>query len=646
MMKSDDQINCLKGTRGLERIISALEKAVPVTRWLFYIAGGLLALYTLFVVTDVVLRYMFNRPLRFSYDIGGMVMPVFLFLAAAYVQVEKGHIEIDIITAKLPPKAKSLLSCAMYIISLAVTGVIVWRSSATTISFLQLGTKSQSGLPLFPSSVMIPIGSLFLFIIYLRDVLSKIREFVEHRPGAVAWALVTGAPLLFLILIILGMLRIFPGVNADIAGYISIVLLFVFMFLGMPLAIAFILFAVVLTGVSSGAMAGLMLAGNTLFTQTADYNWSVIPLFTLMSFVFMASGMGAEAYKAAYVWFGSSRGGLAIATIVACTAFASVNGGPLPAIIIMGTVGLSEMRRYKYSDELASGSILAGSTLGPMIPPSVPFIIYGIICRESIGKLFIAGIIPGILLALSFMTVIMFMCRINPVLGPAGEKSSWSDRLKSTPKFLPILALFVLVIGGIYAGIFSAMEGGGIGAFGAFVIAVASRRLSRVNFKSSIIESARTNSMLLFVIIAGLIFGNGLGASGLSSKLVEATRGLGLSPLMFVALIMLIYLIFGIVCDAPIILLLTLPVLAPMVKGLGIDMIWFGVLSTLIANMGAITPPFAIGIFMLKNIGPQDLTITSMYRGVLPFCIASIVVALIIMFYPALATWLPDLMMK
>jgi tripartite ATP-independent transporter DctM subunit len=645
-MKSDNQNIDTNTTSGLGGVISALGKVIPVTRWLFYIAGGVLALYTFFVVVDVILRYAFNQPSRFSVDLGGMVMPVFLFLAAAYVQVEKGHIEIDIITGKLSRKTKLILSSAMYIICMVVTGVIVWRSSLTTISFFHLGSKSQSGLPLFPSAAMIPIGSLFLFIVYLRDVLSKIRECIELRIGAISWIFSIGAPLLFMILIALGMLHVFPGINTDILGYISIVLLFVFMFLGMPLAISFILFAVALTGISSGAMAGLMLAGNTLFTQTADYNWSVIPLFTLMSFIFMASGMGTEAYKAAYIWFGSSSGGLAVATIVACTAFASVNGGPLPAIIIMGTVGLTEMRKYKYADELSTGSILAGSTLGPIIPPSVPFIIYGIICRESIGQLFIAGIIPGIMLALSFIIVILIICRINPRLGPSGEKSGWHDKLRSIPKFLPILVLFIMVIGGIYAGIFSAMEGGGIGAFGALVIAAVSRSFSWHKFNSSIMESAKTNSMLLFVIIAGLIFGNGLGASGLSSKLVETTQGLGLSPFMFVGLILIIYLIFGIICDAPIILLLTLPILAPIVRGMGVDMIWFGVMSTLIANLGAITPPFAMGIFMLKNIGPPDLTISSMYRGVIPYCVASLVVALIIMFYPSLATWLPDLMMK
>ncbi|OGO14812.1 MAG: hypothetical protein A2Z02_04310, partial [Chloroflexi bacterium RBG_16_48_7] len=320
--------------------------------------------------------------------------------------------------------------------------------------------------------------------------------------------------------------------------------------------------------------------------------------------------------------------------------------GPLPAIIIMGTIGLAEMRKYKYSDELSTGAILAGSTLGAMIPPSVPFIIYGLICRESIGKLFIAGIIPGLLLAISFIIVILVLCRFNPRLGPPGPKFSWNERFKSAPKFIPILVLFVLVIGGIYAGIFSSMEGGGIGAFGALIIAISIRSFSWEKFKQSMAESAKMNSMLLFVIIGGLLFGNSLGSTGLSTVLVEFTKGIGLTPLLFVVFILVIYMIWGIVCDEPIMLLLTLPILSPIAKGIGVDMIWFGVMVTLICNVGAITPPFAMGIFMLKNIGPPDLTLKSMFRGSIPFFIASLVVAVLILFYPPLATWLPGLMMK
>jgi tripartite ATP-independent transporter DctM subunit len=533
----------------------------------------------------------------------------------------------------------------MYICCLVVIGLMTWRSSVTALAFLSLGSKSQSGLPLFPSAAMIPVGSLLLFIIFLRDILSNIRTGLRDHFNWIVWLPMIALPLVLMALATLGMLGVFSGINTYVLGGMSIIVLFGLMFLGMPLALAFILLAVVLTGFSSGIMAGFMLIGKTLYTQTAEYNWSVIPLFTFMSFIFMASEIGSECFVAAYKWIGHYRGGLAIATIMACTAFAAVNGGPLPAIIIMGTLGLPEMRKYAYADTLSSGSILAGSTLGPMIPPSISFIIYGIIARESIGTLFIAGLMPGFLLALSFIVVIMVSCRINPELAPAGPKFGWIERFRTIPMFLPILVLFLCVIGGIYAGVFSAMEGGGIGAFGAFVIALASGRFNWQKFKISLAESAKTNSMLLFVIVAGLIFGNSLGASGLSTKLVELTRAMGVSPIQFIILILIVYLLFGIICDAPIILLLTLPILAPMMKGLGVNMIWFGVITTLIVNLGAITPPFAMGIFMLKNVGPPDLTLSSMYRGIIPYCTATAAVVVTLMVFPKLATWLPALMM-
>ena len=624
--------------------ISTLEKTFPITKWLFYFSGILLALYTGFVVLDVVLRYFFSRPMSSSVDIGGMVMTVFLFLAAPYVQIEKEHIVIDIITGRLSPKTNLLLSTFMYVFSLIIIGAIVWQSSLVSLAFYHLGSKSQSGLSLLPSVIMIPVGSVFLFIVFLRDILCRIQEFKEFNVGIISGLFIIAAPIVITVTAVFWMLGDSADINTYVLAGICVLILFALMFLGMPLGFAFLLMSVVLTGFSLSFNAGLMLIGKTLFTQTANYSWSVIPLFTFMSFIFMASGIGTDCFLAAYKWIGHLKGGLALATVLACTAFAAVNGGPLPAVIVMGTIGLPEMRKYAYSDKLSSGSILAGSTLGPMIPPSVSLIIYGIIARESIGQLFIAGIIPGALLAISFILVILIWSHLNPELAPAGKKSNWSERIKTLPTFMPILLLFILVIGGIYAGIFSAMEGGGIGAFGSLVIAIVSRRFNMAKFITSLKDSAKTNCMLLFVIIAGLLFGNSLGASGLSLKMVEFTQGLGLSPMQFIWIILIIYLLFGIICDAPIILLLTLPILAPIMKALGVNMVWFGIVSTLIVNLGGITPPFAMGIFMLKYVGPKDLSLAAMYRGVMPFCIASAILVIIILFFPEIAIWLPRTM--
>ncbi|OGO14813.1 MAG: hypothetical protein A2Z02_04315, partial [Chloroflexi bacterium RBG_16_48_7] len=287
---------------GFSKVISALDRVNPVTHWLFYIAGGVLALYTLLVALDVVLRYIFNMPLQFTQDVGGMVMTVFLFLAAGWVQVEKGHMVIDVISNKLSRKANLILSLAMYIVCLVVTGMIVWRSSLITVSFLEMGSKTQSGTPLFPSAVMIPIGSLFLFIALLRDTLSFIQESIQLKTGWIGWLLAIGSPIVILILMAMGMMGAFSGIDLNVLGLITVLLLFLVMFLGMPLGLTFILFSVVLTGFASGPSAGFMLAGRTLYTQTADYGWSVIPLFTFMSFIFMASGMGTECFLAAYKW--------------------------------------------------------------------------------------------------------------------------------------------------------------------------------------------------------------------------------------------------------------------------------------------------------------------------------------------------------
>ncbi|OGO18330.1 MAG: hypothetical protein A2Z02_02420 [Chloroflexi bacterium RBG_16_48_7] len=362
-----------------------------------------------------------------------------------------------------------------------------------------------------------------------------------------------------------------------------------------------------------------------------------------MAYIVVETGLGADAYRGIYKWIGHFKGGLATATIGGSTAMAAVTGIGASTIGI-GLIAVPEMRKFKYDDGLAAGAIAAGSTLGPMIPPSIGFIIFGILAQESIGKLFIAGIIPGLLLAISFVLVIMIQCGLNPKLGPPGEKSSWNERIRVLPSLAPIILLFLIIIGGIYVGIFSPMEGGAIGAIMTWVIALFLRRVTWKNFKSAILESMKFICMTLIIIGCGMAFGNSLATTGLSMQIVEATKEAGLSPLVFILFIMVIYLIFGIICDAPIILILTTPILAPALKGMGVDLIWFGVLATLVVNVGTITPPYAMSIFMLRSLAMKDVSLGVMFRGVIPFCISSFIVAVLIIIFPAIATWLPELM--
>jgi tripartite ATP-independent transporter DctM subunit len=269
---------------------------------------------------------------------------------------------------------------------------------------------------------------------------------------------------------------------------------------------------------------------------------------------------------------------------------------------------------------------------------------FGILADVSIGKLFIAGIIPGLILAAAFIIQIIIQCRLKPTLAPAGERSRWDERLRGLPVFGPVVFLFLVIIGGIYAGVFSAMEGGGIGAFMALVIALALRRVTWSNFKIAITDSMKFICMIFLVIIGGLVFGNALGASGITNLLIDFLIGLGVTPMVFLAIVIFIYILWGIICDAAIIVILTVPILAPIAEALGIDLIWFGILTTVTVGLGSLTPPFAMGIFVLRAVALPDVSLGVMYRGIIPFCITTVVVIILILFFPAIATWLPGLM--
>jgi tripartite ATP-independent transporter DctM subunit len=363
-----------------------------------------------------------------------------------------------------------------------------------------------------------------------------------------------------------------------------------------------------------------------------------------MSFFILAGELGTAAFYGAYKWIGQWRGGLALAVVAGSTFLAAVVGTGAAALVTMGLVAFPEMRKYKYADSLSTGTVCAGATLGPIIPPSIPFIVFGIITQTSIGALFIAGVIPGVMLAISFVTVIFVWSRLNPSVAPAAARTSWGEKFRALPIFGPIVLLFLIVLGGIYAGVFTVMEGGGIGAFGSLVIALAYRKITWKRFVNAHEESMKMIGMVFPMVVGSLLLANSLGASGVSNAIAKGVTGLGLAPVLVVVLILFVYIIFGLVADAPVIILLTIPILWSMLKAMGIDLIWFGVLCAIVGGLGGISPPYAVDIFVLRKIACQDVPLGTMYRGILPFCISTVVIVALLIAFPSLVTWLPNLM--
>lgn len=381
-----------------------------------------------------------------------------------------------------------------------------------------------------------------------------------------------------------------------------------------------------------------------IFAVSSRYSLTILPLFMLMGNLALVSGMSQDLYRAAHSWLGRFRGSLASASIVACAGFSALSGSSLAAALTMGRVSLPEMRRFRYDDSLATGAIAAGGTLGILIPPSAGLVIYGIITEESIGRLFMAGVIPGILLTLLFVLAIWIVVKRDPDKAPHATASvPWRERLRATASAGWILGIVVVTIGGIYAGIFSAIEAAGVGALLALVAACVRRRLNRktvIEVANSTLKASGTAFLVLFGAFVFKIF---LGFTGIAFAASEWVGEQGFSGAQVVMLVLIMFIVLGTFLDGFAMLVLTVPLVQPILESLGVDMIWFGVMIVIALEMGLISPPVGLNIFVVKGVAP-DVPVRTMFRGIVPFWLALLAAMVLIALLPRIATLLPDAM--
>ena len=392
-----------------------------------------------------------------------------------------------------------------------------------------------------------------------------------------------------------------------------------------------------------GVEAGIHILGITPLAEGSSYTLSVIPLFVLMGQFAYISGISADIYRTVYCWMGQYRGGLAMATVMACAGFAAVCGSSLATGATMGMVAIPEMDKYKYDPRLSTGCVAAGGTLGILIPPSIGFIIYGILTEESIGKLFMAGLLPGILLAVLFMAAIYIQCRLRPAMGPAGECTLWGTKIRSLAGTWGMLLLFCIVMGGIYFGVFTPTEAAGVGAFGAFLFALFNRKLNWQRFVQCLMETGKTTAMIFLIIIGANIFSTFLGLARIPMGLADFISGLALPRMVILAGIILIYIILGCIMDCYAIMILTIPIIFPVIQAMQFDPIWFGVLMVIVLEVGLITPPVGLNVFVIKAAAP-DVPLTVIFQGIWPFLIAALLAIVILTVYPPIALFIPSLM--
>ena len=425
---------------------------------------------------------------------------------------------------------------------------------------------------------------------------------------------------------------------------IGFAVLLVLVFLRLPIAFAMGLVGFVGFALQTNVKASLSMVGRLVIDTGQDYGLSVVPLFILMGLFVNRAGMSNELYRASYGFLGHFRGGLAMATIVACGGFSAICGSSLATAATMSRVAMPPMRQYGYSDSLAAASIAAGGTLGILIPPSVILVIYGLLTEQSIGKLFIAGIVPGLLGIALYLLAIRFTVARHPAAGPAGERSDWHERAAALRGVWAVLLLFFLVIGGIYGGVFTPTEAAGIGAGGAFLIALARRSLSWHDLFDVLTDAARTTAMLFSVLIGALIFSNFVNRAGLPDALLALVTGFDVPPLVVMCMILLVYIVLGCVFESLSMLLLTVPIFFPLVQSLGFDLIWFGIIVVVVTEISLITPPVGLNVFVLRGV-LGDISTGTIFRGVTPFWLVDILRLSLLVLVPSLSLWLPSLMM-
>lgn len=426
-------------------------------------------------------------------------------------------------------------------------------------------------------------------------------------------------------------------------GILGCICLLVLLITSMPVAFVMTLVGVVGFAIVIDPDPALKMMTMEIFDTFSKYSLTVIPLFILMGQVAFHTGISRRLFNTAYKWLGHWPGGMAMSTIGACTAFGAICGSGPATAATMAAVVLPEMKRYNYSMELATGAVAAGGGLGMLIPPSVVFIVYAILTQQSIGELFIAGILPGLMIAGLFCVTIWINCMRRPQLGPAGPKASWSERFRSLLGVIETLTLFIVVMSGMFLGFFTPTEAAAVGAAGAILIAVVRGKFSFRMLTQSLKETIRTSCMVMIIVAGAMIFGKFLAITRIPFELASFLASLPLPGWMIIAFIILFYLFAGCFVDALGLIMLTIPIFYPVIKELGFDPIWFGVIIVVVTQMGVISPPVGVNVYVVSGI-ERDVPLQTIFKGAIPFLVALVVAAILLMLFPQIALCLPHLL--
>ena len=639
-------------TTDIDMTLSADDSGRPFRRTLDRIAraaqlAGGVALVVMMglTVSDVVMRNLFATVVPGSLELNGLLMILVALSTLAVVELARGHIQVDLVLGKLPAYARlSTIAGGLLLalVTMIITAVQVFRQTG----YLWDGTivTGVLKLPEWPfalAAAFFLVLFAFALLANLVSALDSVRRLRDVRAWSIValWLAIAAIVLCFILAPTLLPFDIPRGLRGIFCG----VLCFALIFLGVQVAAAMALAALAGISLIVGSAASLTNLGTTTLNVVGDPTWSVIPLFTWMGLLVVASGFAEELYRAAYRWIGHLPGGLASASTVSCAGLASIVGDTLSGVYSMGSIALPQMKAYGYDMKLATASIACAATIGVMIPPSLAFIVYGMITEVSIGKLFMAGILPGILFAVILVGLITIRAILNPALAPRGPVSTWSERLQASAGVWPILLLMLLVLGGIYSGAVTANEAGGIGAAGALLIALVMRRMTWASFVHSIEQTLRLTAVILLIFIFATAFSRFIAISGLTQQIIQLAIDWQLGPYQLISGIVMFYIVIGMFMNALPAMVLTVPLFYPMAMNAGFDPVWFGVLVVVMVELGVVTPPIGVNVFAIASM-TKDVTMYQVFQGVIPFWIAYMALVLLIILFPQIALFLPSLM--
>jgi C4-dicarboxylate transporter, DctM subunit len=436
--------------------------------------------------------------------------------------------------------------------------------------------------------------------------------------------------------------------NPTLIGISGIVLMIAIFMTRMPVAYVMAMVGFLGFSIMSSVNGSLNLLAKDFYEVFSSYDLTTVPLFILMGQLAFNSGISAKLYASAYRFLGNTKGGLAIATVSACTAFGAVCGSSAATAATMATVGLPEMRKFGYADELAAGSVASGGGLGMIMPPSVVLIVYGILTEQSIGRLFMAGILPALLVTVLFIITIMIWCHFMPEMGPRGESFTWKEKIKSLSGMGETLSVFALVMGGLFFGLFTPTEAAAVGVMGVLLVSVVRRQLSWQRFVDALYETLKTSCMVMMLVAGATVFGKFLAVTRIPYDIATWIGSFDLPPILILGMVVMVYFIGGCFMDSLALVMLTVPIFFPLILGVGYDPIWFGIIIVMVTEMGVITPPVGINVYVVygvaRGLPGRGMTLESIFKGIAPFMVAVLIGTIILAIFPQIILYLPNLM--